>query len=83
MKALTSSLLIAAAALSANAYAGSNEVDTPVVSSSSSYQQDGSPVAGGQRRGNMMEPARQRNLDVMGQPAASTPGSGSQEQMKK
>jgi len=79
MKALTSSLLIAAAALSAYAYAGSNEVDTPVISSPSSYQQDGSsPAMGAQRSGSMMEPARQRNLDVMGQPAGSTSSSGSQ-----
>lgn len=36
MKALALFLLVVAAALSTYAYAGSNEVDTPIVSSSSS-----------------------------------------------
>jgi len=44
MKTLISSILLAAAALSDNAYSGSNEVDTPAISA---MQQDNSQVSRG------------------------------------
>lgn len=81
MKTLISSVLLAAAALSANAYAGSNEVDTPAIST---MQQDSSSVSRADVQREMQEHPAQQISNELGQSGyVRTPGNVTREQVQE
>lgn len=81
MKTLTASLLLAAAALSTTAYAGSNEVDTPIIST---LQQNSSPVTRAEVQGEMKgQPADQTSIEAGRSVNGRAAGNAAGEQVKK
>lgn len=81
MKTLISSILLAAAALSANAYARSNEVDTPAIST---MQQHDSLVTRADVRREMQEHPMQQISNEIGQSVnVRTPSNVTREQVQE